>query len=137
MKNLSETSKRIIRVICISAVVMAAGGVIAFSALESRTQFEALLFAAGVAATSLLNVGKIILLERTVKITLEMDNPESGKNYVRLQYLLRFFLTGVVLLGIGLIGYFTEYISIAIGALAGVFTMQIAIIIVRHMKQND
>jgi len=86
---------------------------------------------------SLLNVCKIVLLERTVKKALELDNQDFGRNYVRFQYLGRYFLTAIVLLGAGLIGYLTPHVSIIPGAIAGVFTMQISVIIVRHMKHND
>ena len=87
--------------------------------------------------TSSLNAGKFLLLERTVKKTLDMSEPDSGKNYVRLSYLIRYFLTGAVLIAAGLIGYFTPHISIVLGAIFGLFTMQIAVVIVRHMKPVD
>jgi len=99
---------------------------------------EALYFAAGVALTSSLNVGKLYLLERTVKKTLEMEDPNFGKNYVRLQYLMRYFLTGAVLLGAAMITLYVDPPFINLwGALAGVFTMQIAVIIARHSKLED
>jgi len=121
----------------ITAAAFAAGAVILCLALPSRNMIEALFFAIGVAMMAALNTFKIVLLERTVQKALELDDPNFGKNYVRFQYLIRYFLTAVVLLGAGLIGYLTPHTSIILGAVAGVFTMQISVIIVRHMKQTD
>ena len=90
--------------ICIAAAAMAVVAAILCFALESRTMTEALFFSIGVAMMSLLNVCKIVLLERTVKKALELDNQDFGRNYVRFQYLGRYFLTAIVLLGAGLIG---------------------------------
>jgi uncharacterized membrane protein len=135
--KLSGISKRMILVICIAALVLVVGGFIVCLVFESRNLTEALFFSIGVILTSALNAWKIYLLERTVKRTLDMEDPDTGKNYVRFQYLLRYFLTGLVLLAAGLISYFTPHVSIAVGAVAGVFTMQISIMIVRHMKIDD
>jgi len=121
----------------ITAAAFAAVAVVLCLALPSRNMTEALFFAIGVAMMALLNTCKIVLLERTVQKALELDDPNFGKNYVRFQYLVRYFLTAVVLLGAGLIGYYTPHTSIILGAIAGVFTMQISVIIVRHIKQTD
>jgi len=135
--KLTKTTGRMMFVICMAALVMIAGGLIVCLAVPARTFLEAVFFAIGVTLTSLLNIWKVLLLERTVKKTLDMDNPDTGRNYVRFQYLLRYFLTGAVLLAAGLIGYFTPHISIVLGAVFGVFTMQISVIIARHMKPGD
>jgi len=135
--KLTITSKKMIFVIGIAAAVFSAGAFILCIVLPSLTLTEALLFTAGVLLMALLNAAKICLLERTVKKTLEMDEPDFGKNYVRIQYLVRYFLTAIVMLGAGLIGYYTQHTGIILGAVAGIFTMQISVIIVRHMKQTD
>jgi len=130
--QLSLSSKRIIRMIALAAFVMIIGG-----ALFYRS-FEALPFAFGVLVTSALNVLKIIMLERTVNKTLDMEDPDSGRNYIRLQYLFRYFITAVVLVVIGIIHTRSAVPVISIwGALFGIFTMQIAVIITRHMKQEE
>jgi hypothetical protein len=99
---------------------------------------EALPFAFGAIVTSALNVVKILMLERTVKKTLDMEDQNTGKNYVRLQYLFRYFITAVVLVIIGLIHTRSPIHFISIwGALFGVFTMQIAVIITRHTKLEE
>jgi len=127
--NLSRTSKNIIYMIYLVALVFILAGTI-----YHRSIF-ALYFAIGVLLTSTLNVGKVFLLERTVNITMEMTDQNTGKNYVKFQYLIRYFLTAAVLVGVGLVNVFVDPPFISVwGALAGIFTMQIAVIIVRHRK---
>ena len=144
------------------AVFGAAGLMIIAGAIYYRS-LAAIPFALGVIATSGLNILKLRMLEKTVQKVVNMDDQEAGKNVVRLQYLLRYFLTGVVLVAIGLIQTYTSpppfyssrdgYIGIwaAIfpnapealltapiisvwGALFGIFTLQLAVIIVRSLK---
>jgi len=127
--NLSPQSKKMIFVIC-----MAALAIMVFGALIYRS-LEAIYFAIGVMLTSALNILKVLLLERTVKKAVDMEDPDVGKNYVRLQYLLRYFLTGLVLLAVGLVSTYVEPPFINIwGAVTGIFTLQISVIIVRSMK---
>lgn len=130
--NLSKATKNIIMMICIVALVFIIGGV-AF-----HRSIHALYFALGVIITSSLNVVKMYLVERTVNNTLEIENQESGKIYVKLQFLLRYVITIAVLLGVGLINVFVEPPFISIwGTIAGLFTLQVAVIIVRHRKLDD
>jgi len=111
---------------------MMAGGALLYRSIDS------LYFIIGVLLTSSLNIGKIVLLNRTVQRTLDMDNPDKGKTYIRLQYLMRYFLTGAVLLAAGIITMYVEPPFINLwGALAGVFTLQISVIITRHMKIEE
>lgn len=130
--NLSKTTKNIIMMIGIVALVFIIGGIV------FHRSILALYFALGVIITSSLNVAKMYLVERTVNNTLEIENQESGKIYVKLQFLLRYVITIAVLLGVGLINVFVypPFISIW-GAIAGLFTLQIAVIIVRHRKLDD
>jgi len=121
-----------ILVIGISVLVLIVAGVLIYRSLE------ALYFAFGVILTSSLNVLKIIMLERTVNKVVGMDEPDAGKNYVRLQYLLRYILTGAVLLAAGLISVYVHPPFINIwGAVAGIFTLQIAVISVRAMRMDE
>jgi len=130
--NLSLPSKKMIMVIGISAVVIIAAGIAFFRSLQ------ALFFAFGVILTSSLNVLKVVMLERTVNKISDMDEADAGKNYVRLQYLARYFLTAVVLLGVGLITMYVDPPFINIwGAVAGVFTLQIAVFSVKFMKLEE
>ena len=130
--ELAPTSKKIVVMVCVLAGIMMLAGVVIYRSIDAAY------FAIGVILTSSLNVGKIFLLDRTVKKALEMTDPNYGKNYVRLQYLLRYFLTGAVLLGAGLVSMYVEPPFINLwGAVAGLFTYQIAVVIVRHSKLDD
>jgi len=130
--NLSLPVRKMIFVIGVSATVFILGGTAFYRSLE------ALYFAIGVLLTSALNVFKVVLLERTVKKVVDMEQPDAGKNYVRLQYLLRYFLTGLVLLAAGLVSVYVKPPFINIwGAVAGLFTLQIAVIAVRSMKLDE
>jgi len=130
--KISRLTKRIILFIGITALAFIIAGTIYYRS------FQALPFALGVILTSSLNVLKIIMLERTANKVVNMQDPDYGKNFVRFQYLLRYFLTGIVLLVVGLLHYYTTAPFISIwGAVAGIFTMQIAVIVVRSMKNND
>lgn len=132
VKNLSLPSRKMITVIGISVLVLIAAGAAIYRSLE------ALYFALGVILTSALNVLKVFMLERTVKKAVDMEEAVAGKNYVRLQYLLRYFLTGIVLLAAGLVSVYVKPPFINIwGAVAGVFTLQVAVIAVRSMKLDE
>ena len=152
-----KTSKLMIRMVIVSAALIIAAGVIYYRS------FAALPFALGVLVTSCLNIIKVRMLEQTVRKVVYMDDKEMGKNVVRLQYLFRYFITGIVLVAVGLIHTFTTpppiysdreshlavwatlfpgapesflnapLISIW-GALFGIFTLQLSVILVRSMK---
>ena len=157
--ELSKPSKLIVRMIVFTALVIIVIGIVYYRS------FAALPFALGVTVTSILNIMKVRMLERTVRKVADMDegDQEIGKNTVRFNYLLRYFITGVVLAAIGVIQNYTtpppEYSSRTVyidvwatlfpqgpesllnapfisvwGALAGIFTFQIAVLIVRSMK---
>ena len=130
--NLSLLSKKMILFIGIAALFIIAGGAAIYRSLD------ALYFAFGVILTSSLNIFKVFLLERAVKKTTSLEIPDAGKNYIRIQYLLRYLLTGIVLLAAGLISTYVDPPFINVwGAAAGIFTMQISLIIVRSMKLNE
>jgi len=82
-------------------IIVAALIIIAIGAVYYRS-FAVIPFALGVIITLSLNIIKIRMLEKTVQKVLEMDDPEAGKNVVRFQYLIRYFLTGIVLVAVGL-----------------------------------
>ena len=124
--KLSLATKRMIQGICITALVMITGGAVFYRSVEAFP------FAFGVVLTSALNAMKLLMLERNIKKTMDMDDPQSGKNYVRIQFLLRYFLTAAVLVVAGL----TPFISVW-GALFGIFTLQISVIVVRATKLDE
>jgi len=143
-------------------VIVSSLAIIVIGALIYRS-FAALPFAFGVLITSGLNLYKIRLLESTVQKVVHMDDQEAGKNIVRFQYLLRYFLTAIVLVAVGLISNYTTpppiynehrmyfpvwatlfpngpesllsspLISVW-GAVLGLLTLQLAMIIIRFKK---
>jgi len=143
-------------------VVVSALAIILIGAVFYRS-LTVIPFALGVLVTSGLNIIKLRMLERTVRKVINMDDQETGKNVVRLQYLFRYFITAIVLVAVGLIYNYTTpppfyssrenyfgvwaalfpnapeallsspLISIW-GAIIGIFTMQLSVILVRSMK---
>ena len=151
-----KPTKIMIKMIMIAALVIIVIGIVYYRSLASVP------FIFGVLITTGLNIFKLRMLERTVQKVVNMDDQAAGKNIVRFQYLLRYLMTGVVLVVIGLIHTYTTeppfysdrnwfgvwaaifpnapaaltgapFISIW-GALAGLFTMQISVFMLRFMK---
>ena len=130
--GLSKLSKKMIQMVGVAALIFMLAGAVFYRSLA------ALPFALGVSIPAALNMLKIYMLDCTVNKVIDMDDPNTGKNYVRLQYLFRYLLTGLVLLAIGLIHANTDPPVISIwGAVAGVFTMQISVIICRALKYDE
>jgi len=96
-----KTSRPIIRMILLVALVMIIAGVIYYRSLA------ALPFALGVLATSGVNILLYKMIERTVLKVMYMDDPLAGKNTVTIHSMLRFLITGVVLAIIGVIHSYT------------------------------
>ena len=130
--KLSPLGKRMVMMIGAAALVMILGGIVFFRSIE------ALYFAFGVILTSALNVLKVFMLERTVGKTLEMDKESRGETYLRLQGVFRFFLTAVVLLGVGLVQIYAHppFINV-FGVIFGLFTLQISVFACRKMNFED
>ena len=153
----TKASKLMTRMVMVAALIIIIAGVIYYRSLA------ALPFAFGVIITSGLNIMKVRMLAKTVQKVVNMEDQEAGKNLVRIQYLLRYFLTGVVLVAIGLISNYTTqppfyssretYIAVwatlfpkapeallsaplisVWGAIAGIFTLQLSVMLVRMFK---
>jgi len=132
INNLSAPSRKIIQWIMISA-----GAIIVVGAIVYRS-WVALPFAFSVTIVSALNVLKIWMLERTVNKISDMDDPGTGKTYVKFQYLVRYFGTVILLLAIGFIYLYSPIQIVNVwGAIAGIFTMQIAVMRVRFIKFEE
>jgi len=127
--NLTLAGRKMVIMIGVAAAIFIAVGAAVYILVGTLPSLESLPFALGVVLTSALNVLKVILLERTVKRTIDMSDPNAGKNYVRIQYLLRYFLTAAILLVAGL----TPFINVW-GAVCGIFTLQVSVFTVRMMK---
>jgi len=154
-------TKLMIKMVWIAGLILIALGLIYYIIIARALVI--IPFTLGVAITTSLNVFKLRMLEKTVQKVVHMDDQNAGKNLVRIQQLLRFLLTGAVLLIVGLIDNITtvsEFINpdrlhIPIwatlfpnapetllispiismwGALAGLFTLQISVILIRTFK---
>jgi hypothetical protein len=152
-----KPSRLMMKMVLISALIIIVIGAVYYRSLA------VIPFALGVFVTSGLNILKLRMLERTVQKVMNTEDQEMGKNIVRLQYLLRYLLTGVVLVAVGLIHNYTSpppiyssrdwYIAIWAalfpnapdallyapfismwGALTGIFTLQLSVILVRSLK---
>ncbi|MDR2572005.1 MAG: hypothetical protein LBD23_17140 [Oscillospiraceae bacterium] len=152
-----DPSKLMTKMVLVAAVIIIVIGAIFYRSLA------AVPFAMGVLITSWLNIYKIRMLERTVRKVMDMDDQEAGKNTVRFQYLLRYAMTGAVLVIVGIIQNYTIpppiysdreiYIAVwatlfpnapetllnaplinILGAVAGIFTLQLSIFLIRFMK---
>ena len=88
--KLSDIAKRMLLVICISLPLLIAGAFAYYRSLNF------LYFALGALLGTILNAAKVILIERTAKKLIGMEK-ERAANYARIQGLLRFLLTGIVL----------------------------------------
>ena len=118
--SLSATVKKMIIIMCVSGAVFIAAGAAYYRSVE------ALNFALGAAVTTGFNVIKTIMLERSAIRASGMEDGNAASNYVRLQSLLRFVLTGAVLVAAVLIPFIGTW-----GAIAGVLTMNVAAFVVK------
>jgi hypothetical protein len=130
MKWSKPARKMSLSIIIISLTAIAAG------ALFYRS-LEAVAFAAAAAAMAVLNIIKIFMIERTVQKTSEIEEPSHGKNYARLQYTARLALTGLVLAAAAVYARHTGSYSSVWGAVAGVFTFQIAAYTLKFHNLSD
>lgn len=120
----ADLSKKMTRTICVLAFVLAAA-----SALYYRSP-ACLPFVLGVLLGSAVSVAKVLLLERVVDRAVAMEK-KAAPGYVRLQYLLRFSLTGAVLVLAALVPAVSLW-----GAAAGVVSYQIAAYAIRFTKKS-
>ena len=113
----------------ISIVGMTCVGFILVGFLYFRSS-AAIPFALGVLLASALNCVKLKLLERAVDRAVTLGKEAVGK-YIQTQYILRFLLTGLVLAAAATLPFIDLW-----GAVAGLFTMQIAVLFVRKSEKS-
>lgn len=90
---------------------------------------DCLPFVFGVLLGSAASIVKVMLLERAVDKALGMEKTSAG-NYVRLQHILRLAFTGAVLVLAALVPAISLW-----GAVAGVFSFQIALYCLKVFKK--
>jgi len=126
--KISVTAKRMIVGIIIYSLVFIAAGALYY---RSYSVFP---FAAGILLMAALNCLKVAMLERVVKTVADMDEKKEAGNYVRVQYLLRLLLTGIVLF----IAATDKVPFVSLwGAIAGIFTMQTAAFSLKFFPVED
>ena len=146
--KISPITQHIIERIVMVAIIISVASFI-LSLFTNITTLMAILFSTGVITMSLLNCFKIFMIERTATRVSDMTRPEFGKGYVFLQYVLRYFLTAIVVGIIMLIMYLVSGVSpfisfnpenlstdrppiyepMVIGLVVGLFTMKVGIML--------
>ena len=122
--SLSKDARRMLALIAAQALVIIVLSVVFFRSMEF------LPFAYGVLLTCALNCVKVLLIERTVQKTVTMQS--GGLAFGWGQYMLRFLLTGAVLV----LAALSPYISLW-GAVAGIFTFQVSAYMLRIFIARD
>ena len=115
-------------VMVISAMIMMSGGGLFFRS------FSAVLFSVGVALMTSVNIVKVFMIKRAVKLSLEREIGTDGRNVARLQYFFRFLLTGAVFLAVAFITRQTGDFAAIWGGLIGALTLQIGAMSLKFMK---
>jgi hypothetical protein len=104
-----------IQVIGAAAFLIITAGAVYYRSLEIFP------FALGVLLTSALNAGRLVMLRRSVEKAVYMETGKEASSYIRWQFLLRYALLAAILIGTAL-----THLTVFWGAVAGVFTLQIA-----------
>jgi len=112
--NVSETVRKMIMVMLVAGLIMSIAGFV-FSIFNPI--IHPLYFTFGVLLTTGLNVLKVVWLERAVQAAVLMEDQTASSNYIRVHYLLRFLLTGLVLVAAVYIPFIDLF-----GAIFGLFT---------------
>jgi len=110
MFKLSDTGKRLVKVMLAISLVAFGVGVIVTQLWFPGETFK---FVYGVVFGSVFSVLKLVLLERTLNKSVAFSEGQA-QNYVRLHYMLRYFLTGAVLVVAALKGGITAVIGVVI-----------------------
>lgn len=124
----SDITIRMIRIIAITALVFAVLGA-AFCVYRSLSPFP---FILGTLLGAALTAVKLVMLERAIEKAVLMDEEKTAGNYIRLQYLFRLLLTGILLV----LGALVPFISLW-GVAAGLITLQIALFGVKRSLNDD
>jgi len=124
----SFVSKMMKAVICISALMMAGGVAVFRSSL-------AVGFALGIGMSMALNLVKIVWLKRCVTRAVNMETARAGA-YISINYILRFVLTGVVLVAAHFLPV-VDMFGAALGLLSMPFANYAVHFLVRGKKSSE
>lgn len=119
--NLSQTANKLI--LCVIALATLICGI-------AIVFFNNLSFCGGVAFSTIFVVVKLIITEKSIQHSLNLD-PKGSDNYMKGQFAIRYFMTGAVLIAAALIDQINLY-----GALVGVVLAQPAGYIVMFLESR-
>lgn len=128
MFSLSDTSRKIIKVMVSISLIALGVGIIVASIFFKGQVFS---YSKGLVFGTIFAVLKLILLERSLSKSVDM-NRAKAQNYVRLHYTLRYFLTGAVLAVAALQGF-----ACLIGVIIGLVALRPAVYIVNSMYNKQ
>ncbi len=126
MTKISDTAKQLLITMLILTVCAFVIGLF----FISRLNISAFSYGLGLLVGFLFSALKLILTERSLNKSVEMDK-QNAQSYARAQYMARYFLTLLVLVGAALI----KSISL-LGAIIGVLIVQPAAFIVGIMENR-
>ncbi|NLV86097.1 MAG: hypothetical protein GX025_02590 [Clostridiales bacterium] len=115
----TQLAKKMILIICVLMLIFMAASAIYYRSLAC------LPFIYGCLLGGALSSYKVILLDKTVDKALGLEQ-STADNYVKLQHLLRFFLSAAVLVAAALVPAISLW-----GAVAGVFSFQLSLYVLR------
>ena len=116
--KLTGQARKMFVVICVTAAAFITAGLVAGRVFEQFNPPLPYIF--GVLLTSAINVLKVKMLDDAAAKAVDMES-RGAANYIRLQYLLRFFLTGAALV----VAALTPVLNL-LGAALGVLTWPVA-----------
>ena len=128
MFKLSETSKRLVKVMLAVCLIALGAGIIITGIWFPGEVFK---YVYGVVFGTIFAVLKLMLLERSINKSANLSEGQA-QNYIRLHYMLRYFLTGAVLAVAALKG-----LSVLIGVFVCLMSLRPSIHIVNwQMKKK-
>lgn len=119
--NLSDTAKIMIASAAVICLIFLGAGLIVINAFEAVAGIEqSLPYAAGLALGGVCSVIKIILLEKSINMTLDAEKKSKAAPFGSLLFMARFLLT----VGILVIAFVFPHIFGRIGVVLGILSMQ-------------
>lgn len=128
---ISSTVRKMIMVMLVSAAIFIA---VAFFISLQHAVLDIFPFAFGVLLSTAINIVKVVWLERAVDRATNMDDEKAAGAYIRGQYLLRFLMTGGILVAAAIL---SEGPSLLWGAVVGLFTFHPAKYSLAHIVKTE
>ncbi|MCL2002383.1 MAG: hypothetical protein FWG72_00060 [Oscillospiraceae bacterium] len=129
--KLSGAARKMIPVILTGALIAAAAGFAVWFFVYGDAG-GGMLFVAGVFWAAAFNVLKVRMIDRMVKNTVEMTDPNAGRTYFRGQSVIRLFFTAGVLAA----AHYIPFLDL-LGACVGILTFQFAAYSLKFRKIGD